>query len=489
MRGERGRDGAAAQSADAQGGEAQVVRLPRERAPTTEREDVPRYHSIGVGAGPANLSLAALFESIAPDEIALFERSPGPGWHNGMLHPGAQMQTGWIKDLVSLVAPQHHLSFLNYLVMTGRVYAFLSAQYESIPRVEYVRYLAWASERLGNVHYGAGIDRISFDDGFSVYAGDRLLARSDHLVLGLGTTPRVPAPFRDLDDGRVVMAEHLAGRAESLVTDADVRVAVVGGGQTGAECVLELLRVGVRDILWFGRRPWFATLEDSPAANDFYRPAYARLFPLLPAAARQHLVQEQALTSDGISVGTLRAIYQLNYEEALETGRPPVILLPGREVVRAEAHDEGLVMTCVGDCGTQSYHARSLVLAAGREPAPLPFDEELSALIEVDERGEPIVEKDFSIRWAGGSGHRLFAQNRGLFVHGLADKNLSLLAMRSAIIINALFEREVFAVRDDCVGTAWGPVSAAPVPAVRALPEAGERGRALLWPEEAAGSA
>jgi lysine N6-hydroxylase len=464
------------------------VRLPRERPHAIDGPPVPRFHTIGVGAGPANLSLAALFESVAPDEIALFDSSSGPGWHDGMLHPGARMQTSWIKDLVSLVDPQHRLSFLNYLVITGRVYAFLSAQYDSIPRLEYVRYLAWASERLQRVHYGAQIDRVSLDDGFCVYADGRLLARSEHLVLGLGTRPRVPEPFRDLGAKRLVVAEELSGRATSLATDPDARVAVVGGGQTGAECVLELLRVGMRDILWFGRRPWFATLEDSPAANDFYRPAYSRFFPQLPAEARERLVEQQVLTSDGISGGTLRAIYQLNYEEMLHTGRSPVTLLPGRDVVRAKAHDEGLVVTCASACGTQTYHARCAILAAGREPAPLPFDDELSDLIEVDEHGGPIVEDDFSIRWAGPPEHRLFAQNRGQFVHGLADKNLSLLAMRSAIIINALFEREVFAVRDDCVSTAWGPASADVSPVVRTLPAARERGTAPLLVREAAGA-
>jgi lysine/ornithine N-monooxygenase len=49
-------------------------------------------------------------------------------------------------------------------------------------------------------------------------------------------------------------------------------------------------------------------------------------------------------------------------------------------------------------------------------------------------------------------------------VHGLADKNLSLLAMRSATIINSLFEREVFTIRDECVTTLWGQHALAPQP-------------------------
>lgn len=428
-------------------------------SPATSARDelavVPCYHSIGVGAGPANLSLAALFESVAPDRIALFDGRHAPGWHDGLLHVGTRMQSSWIKDLVSLVDPTHRLSFLNYLVTSGRVYTFLSAQYEEIPRLEYARYLAWASGRLAHMYYDTPIDRISFDDGFAVYSGDRLLARSDHLVLGLGTRPRRPAAFRGLDDTHVVIAEQLRGRAESLASDPDARVAVVGGGQTGAECVLELLRIGVRDIWWFGRRPWFATHDDSPAANDFYRPAYTRYFPQLSVEARRLLAEQQVLTSDGITDSTLRTIYQLNYEELLRTEHSPVTMLPGCDVFRAKARDGELELTCAASGGTATYRARCAILATGYEPAPLPFDDELSALIEHDDCGQPIVGSDFAIRWSGGRDHRLFAQNRASHVHGLADRNLSLLAPRSATIINALFEREVFAVRDDCSSMVW----------------------------------
>lgn len=77
-------------------------------------------------------------------------------------------------------------------------------------------------------------------------------------------------------------------------------------------------------------------------------------------------------------------------------------------------------------------------------------------MIEFDESGEPVVEPDYSLCWRGPAGHKIYAQNRASSVHGLADKNLSLLAPRSATMINSLFQREVFAVRDDCVTTIWG---------------------------------
>jgi lysine N6-hydroxylase len=447
-------------SAAHDGQPASILRLP---------ERSRRYHTIGIGAGPANLSLAALFESVAPHRIALFEQSSGSAWHPTLLHQGVRMQTAWIKDLVSLVDPQHRLSFLSYLVSTGRVYAFLSAQYEAIPRMEYARYLAWAGEQLDDVHYDTRVDRVAFDgEGFSVYGDDGLLARSEHLVLGVGTRAKLPAPFEGVE--RVVLADHLAGHAQRLAREPDARVAVVGGGQTGAECVLELLRLGLTDIWWFGRRPWFQTMEDSPSANDLYRPSYREFLPQLPDEARRETIARQVLTSDGIADATLREIYQRNYEAMLETGHHPVTLLPGRDVVAAQADDLGLTLTCAEAAGEVSYDVRHAVVAAGRQPAPLPFDDDLRELVELDDRGEPIVQSDYSLRWNGPARHKIFAQNRAASVHGLADKNLSLLAERSATIINSLFEREVFTLRDECVTTRWGAPPAPGAPLVLASP-------------------
>jgi lysine N6-hydroxylase len=155
--------------------------------------EVPAYHTVGIGAGPANLSLAALFESSTPEKIALFDSQAGPSWHNRLLHSGVRMQTSWLKDLVSLVAPRHELTFLNYLVTTGRMYALMNSQFDVIPRLEYVRYLAWAAGKLRNVNYGVTVDQISFDDdGFMVYSAGRPMARSEHLGIGRGSAPSSP---------------------------------------------------------------------------------------------------------------------------------------------------------------------------------------------------------------------------------------------------------------------------------------------------------
>jgi lysine N6-hydroxylase len=423
--------------------------------PTRESTGIPYFHTVGVGAGPANLSIAALYDALAPHQMALFEAQPGPGWHDGMLHAGVRMQTGWIKDLVSLLDPRHQLTFLNYLVSTGRVFGLLGAGFDTIPRIEYNQYLVWAAEQIPRIFYGSRVDRITFDNGFVTHVEGRPAARSEHLVLGQGTVPYIPECFAGADCDRVILADWLSARLPGLPADPDLPLIVVGSGQTSAECVGALLARGYHNIKWMGRRSWFAPLEDSPSANDLYRPAYQEFFLGLSNDVRHRLVSGQILTSDGISPGTLRGLYQANYEARLRTGRFPVTIMPSRHVVDSRLVGDEVEVECQAAGTDEKHRAAYVVVAAGRRYAPLPFDAEMLDLIDRDEQGEPVIEADYSIRWKRADRNKIFVLNRGRYVQGLVDSNLSILPIRSAMVLNSIAERTVYAFHDDYLGTGW----------------------------------
>ena len=427
-------------------------------APDTPTPDeVPFYTAVGIGAGPANLSLAALFPAAAPAEIALFDRQSGPNWHPRLLHPGVTMQTSWMKDLVSLVDPTHPLTFMNYLVTSGRLYNLLNAQFSTIPRREYVRYLEWAASRIQGIHWGVALDRVSWSEGagFTVHSGDRAVARGQHLVLGVGTEPYLPADLAHLPEEQVCVPDDLHAQLPAW-TDRSQPVAVVGGGQTGAECVLELLAQGCTDIRWFGRRPWFQPMDDSPPANEFYRPAHARHLQQLPRATRSALIEGQTLTGDAISPGTILGIYQANYRAELELGRFPVTMFPGRDVTDGKAAEDGtLVLHAIGNDVPETHEVRYAVLATGRRPVPAPFDLELQERIEQDDAGGMIIDADYSVRWKGSGDSRIYALNRGRLSHGIPDANLTLLPVRAALVVNSMLERQLFTVVDDALPVRW----------------------------------
>lgn len=419
--------------------------------------EVPRYHTVGIGAGPANLSLAALFESSTSEQIALFDRQPGPSWHNRLLHPGVRMQTSWLKDLVSLVAPRHELTFLNYLVTSGRMYALMNSQFDVIPRLEYVRYLAWAAGKLRNIHYGVSIDDISFDDaGFTVHSGGRPVARSEHLVIGMGSAPVIPAGLSGLPPQRAFIADEVAERLGSMAADLHAPVAIVGGGQTGIEAALKLLHRGFTQVKWFGRRLWFETIDDSPTANDVYRPAHMEALQRLSPLTRRRVIEGLNPTGDALTPGAMRGLYQANYDRLLELGHFPVTLYPARDVTTAEVDGEEIVLKCRTPERPEEHRARYVVIATGRENVPVPFDDDLRERVELTEDGELLVESDFSVRWKGMNGHKIFALNRARLNQGLTDANLTLLPVRAAIVLNSMFGREMFKIEDKLCPVNWG---------------------------------
>ncbi|MFG1623237.1 FAD-dependent oxidoreductase [Kribbella sp. NPDC049227] len=415
----------------------------------------PRYHTIGIGAGPSNLSLAALYQNVTTEPLALFDARPGTGWHTPLLYPGVRMQTGWMKDLVSLVDPRHELTFLNYLVTSGRLYALINSQFDSLPRIEYERYLAWATERLGVVHFTSRVDSISItDDGFEVSVDGVPAAVSEHLVLGLGTRPVRPAYITDLPAERAFIADDLGVRMAALDTAAPT--AVVGGGQTGLECVLRLLGSGFTDIRWLGRNQWFRSIDDSPMANELYRPSHIEYLQGLNRGKRREMIDDSRYSGDAITPGGLRALYQANYDGMLTLGRFPVTLLPGRDVRTSELLADGTIRLCCTTTATPEEHVvRQVVVAAGREHVGAPFDDDLRERIEFDDDGELLVEPDYSVRWKGMNGHRIYTFNASRYSHGLTNAGLTQLPVRAAIVLNSMFEREIYPISDELCAVQW----------------------------------
>lgn len=423
---------------------------------STPADGLPSYHTVGIGAGPANLSLAALFESVSTERIALFDRQPGPSWHNRLLHSGVRMQTSWLKDLVSLVAPRHELTFLNYLVTTGRMYALLNSQFDVIPRLEYVRYLAWAAGKLRDVHYGSTVDRISFDDGFVVHVDGRPAARSEHLVIGLGSAPVIPRGLSGLPPEQAFIADDMAERLDAMSADLDAPIAVVGGGQTGLEATLKLLNRGFTNVKWLGRRLWFDTIDDSPCANDVYRPAHLASLQRLSPPTRRRVIEQLNPTGDALTPGALRSLYQANYDAMLELDRFPVTLYPARDVRLGQVDGEDILLACQTLEKQEEHRVRYVVIATGRQNVEVPFDDELAERVDFTDEGELVVDADYSVRWKGMNGHRIFALNRARLNQGLTDANLTLLPVRAAVVLNSLFGRELFEIRDELCAVDWG---------------------------------
>ncbi len=414
----------------------------------------------GVGIGPFNLSVAALLDRHPDVNAAFFDGKPAFDWHPGMQLPGARLQTSCLKDLVTGADPCNPYSFLNYLVKRRRLYPFLSADITAISRREFADYLGWVASSLPDLHFGHGVESVSFKDGlFRLVFRHRLdPVYSRNLCIGTGIRPHIPSACRPLPMGRSLHCINLMDQARDFTGQ---HVAVIGGGQSGAEVMLGLLDslwgrpAGIR---WLSRRPNFEPLDETPFTNLYFTPGYVNTFHNLPEQRRRELVQHQKLASDGISPDTLQALYQRLYEYPLEEpGRPLPDLLPGRTLC---AVTDGSPMTLLTrnqlDDQFEEFQADQLLLCTGFEHGLPSCLAPLEQKLRLDETGQPRMKNAFNLDWEGPDNRTIYAVNQGRFSHGIADSQLSLMSWRSAIIVNDLLGREYYPVSEEAIPVRWG---------------------------------
>ena len=422
--------------------------------------DSLRYRCIGIGAGPANLSLAALLHG-DPDVPSLFvDRKPSFGWHDDQMIAGASLQVSLFKDLVSLSDPTSPFSFLAYLHDRGRIYQYLNAQFEHVPREEFRNYLEWACGRNENVVFGEEVQSVDFDGDAFVITTDRRTALADNVAIGIGAVPWVPAFAR----GSLGPTQfHVSEYKRKAVDLGGKRVAVIGGGQSGAEAFLDLIsRPGgelPRRVSWLSRRRNYFPIDDSPFTNEFYTPGYSDYFAELDQGAREAFTREQVLTSDGISEATVREIYQRMYVHRYVTGSPQLAgLYPNREVVSVDAcPPDGWSLSVRHNDpagGLEIFDVDVIVWATGFFPARTEFLAALEQRLE-REGDEYRIDQDYAICWDGPADRSLFLQNAARKQRGLAEANLSLNAWRSQRIIDRI--RGTRGPRQDDAFVEWSP--------------------------------
>ncbi|TCC29359.1 lysine N(6)-hydroxylase/L-ornithine N(5)-oxygenase family protein [Kribbella sindirgiensis] len=399
------------------------------------------YDVIAIGCGPFNLGLAALADGVDDVQLAVLDSRPEFTWHRGLMFEDAMLQVSFLADLVSLVEPAHHLSFLSYLKDNDRLYQFYVREKFHPTRREYETYLRWCAAQLDSLHFGHHVreavwNGTSFE--LTVERGDSVEQfEARHLVVGVGTEPFVPAALAGLPAERFAhSADYLFRRDDLLRTG---RVTVVGSGQSGAECALDLLRANGPAVSWLTRTPSFAPLDYSKLVLEMTTPSYVDYFHGLDEPVRDRLVKEQWRHYKGISSETLDDIHDVLYSRDL-----PVELQCGVAVVSAVARADGLELTMLhADSGKTFQHMTGAVVAAtGYRNRPLPFLESLQSQIDHDAAGRWIINRDHSVR--GALEGRIFVANADLHSHGVAAPDLGIGAIRNATILNSVAGREVF---------------------------------------------
>jgi lysine N6-hydroxylase len=401
---------------------------------------------VGVGIGPANLSLAALSQPVPHLTSRFYDRSEEFAWHPGLLFPESLIQTSYLKDLVTPVDPTNPYSFLSFLNAHKRFYSFVTASFPHVSRAEFGQYLAWVSRSLPNLEFDCPVVEIDFKHDLWHVLTPKGLVRARDIVLGSGLSPNVPEFARPFQCRSL---HHASRFCHYLPEIGDRRVAVVGGGQSGAELVYHFLTDGKAlpaKLLWISRRENFHPLDDSPFANEIFTPEYSEHFYRLDAEEKLRLTREQTLASDGISMNLLAALYRrlytLRFVEGL--GTRSIHLLPGHELAGLGKSDGGWSLEIRGPRGDRfGDQVDVVVLATGHRYHVPDYLNPLRNRIALS--GEELrIREDYSVVWDGPDDRRIFVQNVARRQRGVADPNLSLLAWRSAVILNRLAGRVVY---------------------------------------------
>lgn len=432
------------------------------------------YDVVAIGCGPFNLGFAALASTVAGLDHVVFESQPELRWHPGLMFGDAKLQLSFLADLVTLIDPTHPLSFLAYLRDVDRMYAFYIREEFHPSRREYESYLRWVASKLSTVRFGHRVERVEWSAAHEAFAlqvrrpdGADLCVLAKHVLLGIGTEPALPEALAHLPPDRVFHSAAYLHRQDDLALAR--HVTVIGSGQSGAECALDLLRRnldGGPAVSWLTRTRSFTPLDYTKLVLEMTTPAYIEYFHALPQDVKDKLVAEQWHHYKGISAQTLADVHDALYQrEVHETMLAPVELRFGTAVEAATIDGAGqVVLTCRHrDSGETFAHRTSLVIAATgyRERRPT-FLAPIEPLLRRDARGRYRVRLDHSVELAGAVTGKVFVANADLHSHGVAAPDLGICAYRNATILNAIMGREVYRLPKKSAYTSFA------VPAARA---------------------
>lgn len=414
---------------------------------------------LGIGFGPANLSLAIALREESPSTSAFFlESEQDPVWQGGMLLDGSDMQNHPARDLATLRNPRSHFGFLNYLFEEGRLLEHLNLPMEFPLRKEYAKYIQWATRQFASqVAFGTRATEIAVDEvdgapAYRVTCSDGSVQHGRALVLGTGRAPFVPAPFDKIDSSRVCHLTRYLPTVRRFAENPPETIAVIGGSQSAVEIVLDLAaRFPRAKIVNYVRKFSLRLKDTSPFSEEGYFPEFTDYYFKASRSGKNELdAYMRATNYSSTDADVLHHLYGLIYEQRLD-GDQRVFVQGNSEVRTAEADDAGvsLEVTEVHTNDVTQVRADLVVLATGfRDLGPNPQQEQYPALLgtiidhfQFDEDGYLIVESDYRLRSRVESTPPLYLNGLCESSHGIGDAgSFSLLSLRAATIRGGLRE-------------------------------------------------
>jgi len=424
--------------------------------PKPKSVDVER-DLIGVGVGPANLSLASLLTTarergLTPITGTFFECEATVFWHSLQMFPGSLMQTEFHRDLVTPVDPTSEFSFLNYLKVHGRLDQFFCSSTIYPTRREFEDYFRWVAGQIGEVIFGVEVNCVDFDatkNLFVVDTGTHGRCVTKHIVFGSGARPRSGAE-QSRSDRIVDVSKLLAFTFPDMLN----RILVVGGGQSAAECLSYLLdRFSERPVRidWVTSETSFRALDTSNFSRETFSTAFAQTFSRLNGDAREKINQDNKSVANGLTPLCAQALYQrlyrLRHYQPTDKACPAVHVQANTEVAQTHEKHTGVSVTMhvVSTGKTDVVVYDCVILCTGLD------DETIleSSIIgpELRRRLHKNQNRDgYAVTWDGPPDRMIFVQSQNKVTHGLGDTSFVTAPGRNAAILNSIVGREIYKI-------------------------------------------
>lgn len=411
---------------------------------------------LAIGAGPANLALAAAAEELATPELAasmlLLEQHPDIKWQRDLLLPWARSQVSFLKDLATLRNPRSRFSFLNYLHTKGRLDEFVNMSTFHPYRTEMSDYLQWVADTLAlvRIRYGARCERIEprlgVDGGvlgWQVELTDGTTIGCRDLVVGAGRDPYIPSVFDALPADRLVHSSRYCSGIRGLRRDEAYRVVIIGGAQSAAEMFRavhdDLPNCEPTIVL---RATAFQNYQTSKFANERYFPSFVdEFFDANPQTRRQVLDEMRLTNYAGLAPPFLDELYAMMYQQRL-SGVQRSKVLPMTDVVAAGMAGNEVVLQLRDRLTGRTYPMRCDLLLLGTG-----YDRQMPQLVR---RLQPqlglsrlTVNRDYRLELPTPSWGACYLQGVNEETHGISDSLISVLAHRSQRIVEDLLARRV----------------------------------------------
>lgn len=417
---------------------------------------IREYDVLGIGLGPANLSIAiALEEQAQKSQLSycFLEQKPQFEWHGGMLLDGTHMQISCLKDLVTLRNPMSPYTFVNYLHAHDRLNTFINLGSQHPSRIEFNDYLTWVAKQFDSVvHYSQRVIDIQpiEEDGevtkvkvtSSNANGEKTVRITKSLILGMGGMPKLPKQFEGLTNSNVLHSSQYKRWRESINDlSAQPKIAVIGGGQSAAEIFVDMCnRYEEGEVHMINRRFALHPADDSPFVNEIFDPEFTDHVYSSEHTERQTILKHFSATNYSVvDMEELNAIYERLYLQQV-TGKGRHKYLRCHEIQETGEKGQQVSLRFNDKINNQQnwqdYDA--VILATGYR-----YDEFNQMLNNMKPlMSESPVERSYRLPMKDNCHVNVFLQGCCESSHGLSDTLLSVLAVRSKEIVDALLEHK-----------------------------------------------